>query len=95
MKTLKAIKELPIDYFSSLKYPLYYESRCHLCNSDFRERIEHQYYEAGQNTNITKSFIKEYFDIDVCWKSINRHMQEHCDLKHNNNDYLIHICTGE
>jgi len=57
-----------------------YESRCKVCNSEYRELIEQKYHEGMSALAISKWLLAEY-GFKVSDKSITNHMVKHFNIK--------------
>lgn len=76
----KPLRELPLiqkDY----TYPQYFEPRCNLCKSAWKDIAEHVYLTNGRKPNAVVTFFAEYFNAKITWICVDHHMKNHCDLK--------------
>ena len=72
---------LPPDRCPDIFQPdTYVETKCVICNSPWRTRVEHEYISQGQKANRVKVFFERHFNAKITWESISTHMNFHCDL---------------
>ncbi|NPV44818.1 MAG: hypothetical protein HPY70_12730 [Firmicutes bacterium] len=61
--------------------PAGYSSRCKVCNSQHRVKIERWAKEEGMSPRAISSKLKEEFGEEISHKSIWQHLNEHFDVK--------------
>lgn len=71
---------LPEDTMGEIKYAIFYEKKCNLCTSPFRQRAEHVYLESGKKKNRVTVFFAHHFGVRVNYECISSHMENHCDF---------------
>lgn len=72
---------LPDDPCPDINYPnTYVETRCVICNSPWRLRVEHEFIAQGRKPQRVRSFFEKYFGAKLTWESVATHMAYHCDL---------------
>ena len=88
MRYFKDLKEtddpiipLPHDSMMDLQYPQFFEARCAICSSPYRNLAEHVYLETGKKAQSVIKFFERHYNAKLNWNQVSTHMDGHCDFK--------------
>lgn len=72
---------LPHDSMMDLQYPQFFEARCAICSSPYRNLAEHVFLESGKKSQTVIKFFERHYNAKLNWSQVSTHMDNHCDFK--------------
>lgn len=76
------VLQLPEDTMTDISYQRFYQAKCVLCNSFWRDRAEHIYIESGKKIMPVLRFFMDYFRARLNHTQVATHMEHHCGFSH-------------
>ena len=64
-----------------LQYPQFFEARCAICSSPYRNLAEHVFLESGKKSQTVIKFFERHYNAKLNWSQVSTHMDNHCDFK--------------
>lgn len=80
-KDAKALFPLPDDTMDGIAYKQFYEPKCTICNSPWRERAEHVYLDSGKKVMPVINFFLDFFNARLNHTQVATHMESHCSFR--------------
>ena len=74
------LEPLPPEKLTDIYYHTDHEPRCQICKSPFRTTAERVFLSNGRRPQAVVNFFLRYFNAEVSWEAVAKHMRVHCKL---------------
>lgn len=64
----------------ALDYPQWYQAKCTICNSPYRQLLEHVYIDCGKKINPIIKFFEKHYNARLNFAQVKTHINNHCDF---------------
>jgi hypothetical protein len=64
----------------AIEYPQFFSPKCAICNSPFRELLEHVFIDSGKKVNSVLNFFLKHYGAKLNWSQVKQHTKYHCDF---------------